>query len=68
MEKALPSNRPRYKAAFRAEVLRLASASCSTLAVARALNSNAKLLHQWQKAAQQPLPADPVEAAKAPTY
>ena len=64
MEKAPPTKRPRYEAAFRTETLRLASESRSTLAAARALNSNAKLLYQWQKAAQQPLPADPPEAAK----
>ncbi|AWM33915.1 transposase [Hymenobacter nivis] len=64
MEKASPSKRPRYDAAFRAEALRLASESRSTLAAARALNINAKLLYQWQKAAQQPLPTDPHEAAE----
>ena len=63
MEKA-SSKRPRYDAAFRVEALRLASESRSTLAAARALNLNAKLLYQWQKAAQQPLPADPAEAAE----
>jgi len=64
MEKAPPTKRPRYDAAFRAEALRLASESRSTLAAARALNSNAKLLYQWQKAAQQPLPADSQESAE----
>ena len=64
MEKAPSSKRPRYDAAFRAEALRLASESRSTLAAARALNINAKLLYQWQKAAQQPLPTDPAEAAE----
>jgi len=59
MEKALSSKRPRYDAAFRTEALRLASESRSTLAAARA-----KLLYQWQKAAQQPLPTDPTEAAE----
>ncbi|MGI4864410.1 MAG: transposase [Janthinobacterium lividum] len=54
----------RYDAAFRAEALRLASESRSTLTAARALNINAKLLYQWQKAAQQPLPADPQEAVE----
>ena len=38
----------------RAEALRPASGSRSTLAAARALNISAKLLYQWQKAAQQP--------------
>lgn len=52
MEKASSSKRPRYDADFRAEALRLASESRSTLAAARALNINAKLLYQWQKAAQ----------------
>ena len=64
MEKAFSSKRPRYYAAFRAEALRLASECRSTLAAARALNINAKLRYQWQKAAQQPLPADPQEAAE----
>ena len=57
MEKAPSSKRPCYDAVFRAETLRLASGSRSALAAARALNINAKLLYQWQKAAQQPLPA-----------
>ena len=64
MEKAPPPNRPRHDAAFRAEALCLASESRSTLAAARALNINAKLLYQWQKAAQKPLPTDPAEAAE----
>lgn len=64
MEKAPSSKRPRYDAAFRAEALRLASESRSILATARALNSNANLLYQWQKAAQQSLPTDPAEAAE----
>ena len=64
MEKASFSKRLRYDAAFPAEALRLASESRPTLAAARALNINAKLLYQWQKAAQQPLPVDPQEAAK----
>lgn len=64
MEKASSSKRLRYDAAFRAEALRLASESRSTLAAARALNMKAKLLYAWQKAAQQPLPADPAEAAE----
>ena len=63
MERAPPSKRPRYDAAFRAEALRLASESRSTLAAARALNINAKLLYAWQNAAQQPLPTGPAEAA-----
>ncbi|WP_226163443.1 transposase, partial [Hymenobacter terricola] len=53
------SKRPRYDAAFRAEARRLARESRVTRAAARALTINAKLLYQWQKAAQQPLPADP---------
>ena len=64
MEKAPPSKRPCYDAAFRAEALRLASESRSTLAAARALNSDAKRIYAWQKAAQAPLPADPAEAAE----
>jgi len=51
MEKAPPIKRPRYDAAFRAEALRLASESRSTLAAARALNIDAKRLYAWQKAA-----------------
>ena len=61
MEKAPPTKRPRYDAVFRAEALRLASESRSTLAAARALNIDANRLYAWQKAAQQPLPADPAE-------
>ena len=41
--------------------MRLASESRSTLAAARALNSDPKRLYAWHKAAQQPLPADPAE-------
>ena len=67
MEKASSSKRPRYDAAFRAEALRLARESRSALAAARALNIDAKRLYAWQKAAQQPLPADPAEAAGAQT-
>ena len=78
MEKAPPTKRPRYDAAFRAEAQRLASAwpapgqrlaseSSSTLAAARALNIDAKRRYAWQKAAQQPLPADPAEAAEVRT-
>ena len=63
MEKAPPTKRPRYDAAFRAEAL-LASESRSTLAAARALNIDPKRLYAWQKAAQLPLPADPAEAAE----
>ena len=64
MEKAPPTTRPRYDAAFRAEALRLTSESRSTLAAARALNIDAKRIYAWQKAAQAPLPADPAEAAE----
>lgn len=59
MEKAPATKRPRYDAAFRAEALRLASESRSTLAAARALNIDPKRLYAWQKAALPPLPADP---------
>ena len=62
--KAPPSKRLRYDAAFRAEALRLASESRSTPPAARTLNSDAKRLYAWQKAAQQPLPTDPAEAAE----
>ena len=61
MEKAPSSKRPRYDAAFRAEALRLASESRSTLAAARALNIDAKRIYAWQKAAQLPLPAEAAE-------
>ncbi len=44
MEKAPPTKRPRYDAAFRAEALRLATESRSTLADARALNIDPKQL------------------------
>ena len=64
MEKASSSKRPRYDAAFRVEALRLSSESRSTLAAARALNIRPKLLYEWQKVAQPPLPADPQEAAE----
>ena len=64
MEKAPPIKRPRYDAAFRAEALRLASESRSTMAAARALNIDAKRLYAWQKAAQLPLPTNPAEAAE----
>ena len=63
MEKAPAPKRSHYDAAGRAEALQPASESRSTLAVARALNINAKRLFAWQKAAQQPLPTDPAEAA-----
>ena len=63
MEKAPPPKRPCYDAAFWVEALRLASESCSTLPAARALNIDTKRLYDRQKAAQLPLPADPIEAA-----
>lgn len=63
MEKAPPTKRPRYDAAFRAEAQRLASGSRSTLVAARTLNIDPKRLYAWQKAAQQPLPAGLAEAA-----
>ena len=61
MEKAPPTKRPRYDAAFRAEARRLASESRPTLAAARALNSDAKRIYAWQKAAQAPLSAEAAE-------
>ena len=67
MEKAPPTKRPRYAAAFRAEALRLASESRSTPPAARALNTAAKRIDAWQKAGQLPLPADPSGAAEART-
>lgn len=45
MEKAPPTKRPHYDAAFRAEALRPASESRSTLAAARALNIDPKQLY-----------------------
>ncbi|WP_460585961.1 transposase [Hymenobacter arcticus] len=39
----------------------MASENRSTLAAARALNIDPKRLYAWQKAARQPLPADPAE-------
>ena len=45
MEKAPPTKRPSYDAAFRAEALRLASESRSTLAAAHALNIDPKRLY-----------------------
>ena len=47
MEKVPPPKRQRYDAAFRAEALRLASESRSTLAAARALNIDTKRLYAW---------------------
>jgi transposase-like protein len=44
MEKAPLTKRPRYEAAFRAEALRLASESRSTLAAAQAFNLDPKRL------------------------
>ena len=65
MEKAPPTKRPRYDAAFRAEALRLASESRSTQAAARALNIDPKRIYTWQKAAQSPLPADPSHSRRS---
>ena len=45
MEKAPPTKRPRYDAAFRAEALRLANEIRSTLTAARALNIDVKWLN-----------------------
>ena len=61
-----PDKRRKYDAAFRAEALRLAEQSRSTLAAAQALNIDPKRLCQWQKAAQTPVAAalDPDTAAK----
>ena len=42
MEKAPPTKRPRYDAAFRAEALRLAGESRSTQVAVRALNIDPK--------------------------
>ena len=64
MEKAPSTKRPSYDAVFRTEALRLASESRSTLAAARALNTDAKRIYAWQKVAQPPLLADPAEAAE----
>ena len=56
--------RRKYDEAFKTEALRVARESRSTQAAARALNIRPKLIYEWQKAAQPPLPADPVEAAE----
>ena len=61
---AKPDKRRKYDAAFRSEALRLAEQSRSTQAAARALNIDPKRIYQWQKAAHQPLPTDPAEAAE----
>lgn len=50
-----PDQRVKYDAAFRAEALRLAAQSRSVAAAARALNIRAKLIYDWQKAAQTPV-------------
>jgi transposase len=47
MEKAPATKRPRYDAAFRAEAMRLASKSRSTLVAAHALNIDPKRLYAW---------------------
>lgn len=59
-----PDKRCKYDEAFKAETLHVARKSRSTQAAARALNIRPKLLYEWQKAAQPPLPADPTEAAE----
>ena len=64
MEKVPPTKRPRYDAAYRAETLRLASESRSTLAAARALDIDANRIFAWQEATQRLLPADPAEVAE----
>ena len=67
---AKPDNRLTYDEVFRAEALRPAEQSRSTLAAARALNIDPKHLYQWQKAAQTPVAAtlgtalDPATAAE----
>jgi len=63
VEKAPSTRRPRYGAAFRAGILRLARESRSILAIARALNIDSNQLYVWQKTAQPPLPADPADTA-----
>jgi transposase len=45
MEKASCSKRPRYNAAYRAEILSRVNESCLTLAAVQMLNINAKLLY-----------------------
>ncbi|MDO7888237.1 transposase [Hymenobacter cheonanensis] len=56
--------RRKYDEAFKTEALRVARESRSTQATARGPNIRSKLLYEWQKAAQPPLPADPAEAAE----
>ena len=48
MEKAPPTKRPSYDAAFCVGTLRLASENRSAQAAARALNIRPGLLYQWQ--------------------
>jgi len=50
-----PARRRRYEAAFRADVLRLASESRYTQAAARALNIDPKRIYTWQKEALTPV-------------
>ena len=56
MEKAPHTKRPRYDAAFRAEALRLASESRSTLAAARALNIKPNCSTSGRKRLNSPCP------------
>lgn len=54
-----PDKRRKYDEALKAEALRVARESQSTQAAARTLNIRPKLLYEWPKAAQPPLPANP---------
>nr|GFD00766.1 hypothetical protein [Tanacetum cinerariifolium] len=58
---AKPDKRRNYDEAFKTEALRVARESRSTQPPARSLNIRPKLLYEWQKAVQPPLPADPTE-------
>ena len=64
MEKAPPTKRPRYDAAFRAEALRLASESRSTQAAARALNIDPKRIYPGRKRPSRPCPLTPPKPPK----
>ena len=60
-----PSKRRRCDAAFRAEALRPAGESRSTLAAARALNIDPKRLYKWQQEALTPVAARGAELDQA---
>ena len=63
--RASPDKRRKYDEAYKAEVLRLASESCSTQAAARELDISPKLLYRWQQA-QLAAEVGSVEVARDP--